>query len=326
MDLQEKAKKNIEKIRTNEIEVAHAQQKYIHKATAENTRRAYRSAIKQFELHGGLLPATTEDIARYITGRAHELNPRTLSLHITALGSWHTYQNLSDPTQSPHIRKLITGIYREHGKPKNKARALHPEDIAKMVTHCKEANTIKSIRDSAIIQIAYFGAFRRSEVVAIKTEHLSFESRGLLITIPKSKTDQSGEGKIKALPFGNDKVCPVSAIQEWLQHAGIKEGYVFRPISRWGEIKSGQLKANSINTILKNVAKKSDIEFADQISSHGLRRGFATSAANAGADFAKIKKQGGWSSDETVRGYIEEGELFKENAASNLMRAAFVAE
>jgi hypothetical protein len=50
-----------------------------------------------------------------------------------------------------------------------------------------------------------------------------------------------------------------------------------------------------------------------------LRRGFATSAARAGADFMAIKRQGGWQNDQVVRGYIEEGQCFEDNAARTLL-------
>ncbi len=299
------------------------QKQYLHQATAANTRRAYQAAIRQFAKHGGLLPATEQSIADYITMRAHELNPRTLSLHLTALSHWHRYQALSDPTQSPHIRKLITGVYRQHGQPKRKAKALLPEHIEQMVTHCQKNNDLKSLRDSALIQVAYFGAFRRSELIAMRVEHLHFDPQGLLILIPKSKTDQTGEGKVKALPFGHNHICPVTGIKTWLEIAKITEGFVFRAVNRWGKLQTRGLHADSLSTILKSLAIACGFDFADDLSSHSLRRGFATSAARAGADFDGIKRQGGWVNDNTVRGYIEEGQIFDKNAADQLIKSSF---
>jgi len=149
---------------TNITTLPNKQQHYIHQATAKNTRKAYQSAIKQYETYGGLLPATEQQIADYLTKRATELNPRTLSLHLTALSHWHRYQDLTDPTLSPRVRKLMSGIYRQHGQPKRQARAFRPEQIKKMIEYCNRQSTLKSLRDSALIQIAYFGAFRRSEL------------------------------------------------------------------------------------------------------------------------------------------------------------------
>jgi integrase len=299
------------------------QQDYLFKATAANTRRAYQSAIRQFEKAGGLLPATEQELARYITNKAPLLNPRTLSLHLTAISHWHCYQNLSDPTQAAEIKKLLKGIYRTHGQPKHKAKALYPEHIDKIVAYLNQQNNLKALRDNALIQLAYFGAFRRSELIAITVEQLRFETQGLLILIPRSKTDQGGVGKIKALPYGQNTVCPVTAVRKWLEVSKIQQGSIFRGINRWNILQSEPLHLDSVNAIIKTLAQQCGFDFIDNLSSHSLRRGFATSAANIGVDFEWIKRQGGWKNDNTVREYIEEGQLFDQNAAGKLLASSF---
>jgi len=242
---------------------------------------------------------------------------------ITALSHWHRYQKLTDPTQTAHIRKLLTGIYRQHGKPKRKAKALHPQHIKEMILQCQKKNDLRSHRDNALIQTAYFGAFRRSELVSIRLDDCQFDDKGLLITLPKSKTDQTGEGKIKALPYGKDGICPVTALKRWLDISEINSGFVFRGITHWGKLQTKPLQPDSINLIVKALARACQFDFVDQLSSHSLRRGFATSAAGVGAEFESIKRQGGWKNDQTVREYIEEGQLFDRNAANQLLQRAF---
>lgn len=175
---------------------------YMHQATAPNTRRAYRAAITHFERQGGQLPATAQMIGNYLTQQATLLNPRTLSLHLTALSHWHQYQGFIDPTQSPSIRKLLKGIARTHGQPKRQAKALSLKQVQQMVAYCEQQHDRKHWRNSALIQVAYFGAFRRSELVAIDIKHVQFEPQGMLIVVPRSKTDQTGKGNVKALPYG----------------------------------------------------------------------------------------------------------------------------
>jgi integrase len=311
-------------IHNNQVLIAKNTKDYLFKATAANTRRTYQAAIRQFEKFGGLLPATAQDIVQYIINKAHLLNPRTLSLHLTAISHWHSYQHLPDPTQTEEIKKLLKGIYRTHGQPKRKAKALHPEHINTMVTYLNQRNNLKSLRDSALIQLAYFGAFRRSELIAITIEQLKFETQGLLILIPRSKTDQDGKGKIKALPYGKNIVCPVNAVKKWLEAAKIQQGAIFRGINRWNVLQKESLHSDSVNTIIKALARQCGFDFIDHLSSHSLRRGFATSAANAGVDFESIKRQGGWKNDNTVREYIEEGQLFDQNAAGKLINTEFI--
>lgn len=94
----------------------------------------------------------------------------------------------------------------------------------------------KKARDRALLLVGFFGAFRRSELVAITVEDLSWEPEGVLISLPKSKTDQELDGLNCALPYGNEPICPVKALKNWLGWAGISQGPVFKPVNRWDQI------------------------------------------------------------------------------------------
>ncbi len=296
---------------------------YIHAATSENTRRTYRSAIKQFERWGGRLPCQSDTIIRYILDKAGHLNPRTLDLQLTAVSQWHRYQGFDDPIRHITVKKTMEGVRRIHVSPKKKAKALRLEHLIKMTEYLnQQPNSHKKYRDLALILMAFFGAFRRSELVMIKLENLQWEPEGLTVAITQSKTDQYGIGILRALPYGDTRVCAAKAVRAWIEHSGIESGYLFRPINRWGVIQDKGINASAINTILKQTAHKSGIEQAADFSSHSFRRGLSTSAAREGIDFELIKKQGGWRSDATVREYIDEGQLFDRNASSLLMKRA----
>ena len=65
--------------------------------------------------------------------------------------------------------------------------------------------------------IGFSGGFRRSELVAIDYEDVDFVSEGVKIFIKRSKTDQSGEGMIKAIPaFKYEQYCPVKNLKNWI--------------------------------------------------------------------------------------------------------------
>ena len=113
------------------------------------------------------------------------------------------------------------------------------------------------------------------------------------------------------------------AVKSWLNISGISEGILFSAINRWGHLQNKPLTPDSINLILKSLGKKCQFDFIDHLSSHSARRGFATSAARAGATFESIKRQGGWNNDSTVREYIEAGQIFDDNAAKQLIEFAF---
>ncbi len=301
-------------------ELAARHRAFLAAATSENTRRAYRSAIRHFQQWGGALPSDEACVIRYLLACAGTLNPRTIALRLTALSQWHVHQGFADPASTPTVRKTLSGIQRVHGKPKQKAKALPLEDLEKIVAELASLDTLKARRDNALLQIGYFGGYRRSEIVSLEVAHVAWEREGIVITLPRSKTDQQGEGIVKAIPFGEGPCCPASALRAWLAAAGIASGPLFRPINKWGQLGASALGEGSVNTILETCATLAQLDYVPQLSSHSLRRGMATSAHRAGASFRDIKRQGGWRHDGTVQGYIEEAAQFEENAALSLLR------
>ncbi|MCE3608232.1 site-specific integrase [Massilia sp. P8910] len=295
---------------------------FLAAATSENTRRTYRSAIKHYLTWGGVLPADEPTMIRYLLAFSASLNPRTLALRLTALSQWHVHQGFADPASTPTVRKTLAGITRTNGKPKMKAKALPVEDLERIVGALANLGTLKAARDNALLQIGFFGGLRRSELVAIDVSHIGLQTEGMTITLPRSKTDQTGEGIVKAIPYGDGACCPATALRTWLDAAGIASGPVFRPISKWGDVSTAALHEGSVNAILEQGARLAGLDYVPDLSSHSLRRGMATSAHRAGANFRDIKRQGGWRHDGTVQGYIEEAGRFEDNAAGTLLRSS----
>ncbi|MFT0537151.1 tyrosine-type recombinase/integrase [Pseudomonas fulva] len=305
---------------TTPEQLAEQHQRFLAAATTDNTRRTYRSAIRHFLAWGGVLPCDEAALIRYLLSFAEVLNPRTLALRLTALSQWHRYQGFPDPTASATVGKTLRGIERVNGWPRQKAKALVLEDLERIVVHLNTLDGLATLRDSALLQVGYFGAFRRSELVTLEMQYLEWEQEGLRITLPRSKTDQEGEGLDKAIPYGDSICCPATALRRWLDAAQIVQGPLFRRISRWGVLGEVALHEGSVNTILTARAEAAGLLYVPELSSHSLRRGLATSAHRAGADFLEIKRQGGWRHDGTVHGYIEEAGAFEENAAGSLLR------
>lgn len=293
---------------------------YLAAATSDNTRKAYRSDIKHYEQSGGILPATPEYIVNYLQAFAPRLNSRTLSRRLIAIKHWHQYQGFPDPTSHPLVSKTMIGITRVHGKPKDKAPALSPEDLQKMVSALSQDSSLLAIRDSAILQIGYFGALRRSEIINIRYEHIQWQKQGIEILLPTSKTDQVHEGQHCAIPYGNDVLCPVKALENWLAKSNIKEGAIFRRIAKNQIINEAPLTALSINHIIQRAGRLANLLNANDITPHSLRRGLATSAASANASIKAIMHSGRWKQVNTVMEYIEASERFSDNAATNVLQ------
>lgn len=293
---------------------------YISLATSQNTRKAYRSDIRHYESWGGRLPATVDMIAAYLQFFADKLNPRTLSRRLVALKNWHVYQNFNDPTLHPALHKMMIGISKTHGKPKEKARPLSLQELIQIHHYLENENTLASIRDNALLQIGYFGALRRSEIVAIQFEHLRFEKEGVEILIPFSKTDSTQEGQFSSIPYGNKTICAIRALKTWLDIIKINSGTIFRRITLGEHLGINPLTPLSVNNILKKRAHDAGIENPNLFSAHSLRRGLATSAAKSGANLQAIMRAGRWKQTSTAIEYIEANDRFKDNAAFNVLQ------
>ena len=291
---------------------------YIHAATSDNTRIAYHADIQDFLKKGGALPATPEGIEAYLKLCASTYNPRTLTRRMTALRQWHKLKGHDDPTQSSLVRKTLRGIARVHGRPKRQASALRLADIDQIIAHLKQNKTAPNIRNQAMVLLGFFGAFRRSELVALTWEQVNFVSDGMIITLPRSKTDQVGEGMQCVIPFGDDKRCPVRALIEWRQVSGQWAGPIFRRISKVGTINKSAICPRYWNRLLRELAEAAGLPNAEQVTSHSLRRGFATEAARLGASMPAIQRHGRRRSTKTVLEYIEAGRQFADSAVNVL--------
>jgi integrase len=138
------------------------------------------------------------------------------------------------------------------------------------------------------------------------------------VTLRRSKTDQTGEGRRVGIPYGsNPETCPVRTVQAWLEAAGVSMGPLFRSINRHGQVQAGRLSGIDVARVVKKLADWAGLE-ASKYAGHSLRAGHATSAAIAGASERSIMRQTGHRSVQMVRRYIRDGSLFRENSAGKL--------
>ena len=301
----------------NEL-TSYASLNYVHQATADNTRKAYQSDIRHFIEWGGKLPCDPGTVVKYCEVHANSLRPKTLKRRVIALRQFHRYQGFVDPTAHPLVDKTLKGIANVHGKPANQAAPLLFDDLKQIILYLDASDTLSAIRNAAMLSLGFFAALRGSELTQVKIEDLSFETSGLVLTIPRSKTDQSGDGQACAVPKQENQFCPVALIKKWLEVSERESGPLFVGINRWDTVSTKAISIQSLNNIVRECAQLAGIFKAEQFSSHSLRRGFATSASQAGASFKSIMAQGRWRHEGTVLEYIEAGQQFNDNAVSKL--------
>ncbi len=289
---------------------------YVHAATSDNTRRAYRSDLRHFIEWGGAIPASDVMVADYLARYAGTLSVATLARRVASISKAHAARGLYSPARSELVRSTLRGIRRTHGQPQRRARPLTKEDLFSVLATTGDG--LKDARDRALLLVGFAGAFRRSELVAIDCADVEPVKQGVVVHVHRSKTDQEGAGRKVGIPHGRTRWCPVTALSDWLGRAGIEEGPVFRPVDRHGRVHDARLSGEAVSLVVKGRAAAVGLEPGDY-SGHSLRAGLATSAAAAGVSSWKIRQQTGHASDAMLARYIRDGELFVDNAAGALL-------
>jgi site-specific recombinase XerD len=293
---------------------------YIRRAKAGNTIKAYRSDWTSFETFcrgRGLpsLPAGAATVAAYAVEMASRLKANTIERHLTAISQAHQLAGQANPAEDKLVRTVMAGIRRVKGTAQKGKEPLTPELLRHIFRNA--ADDMYSVRDRALLLVGFAGAFRRSELVELRYEDVRFTDEGLIVTIPKSKTDQEGEGQTVGIPYGSyPESCPVRALRAWLDRSNITYGHLFRAIGRWGgEVTSRPICDHQLAKIIKRLATSAGLD-PQSFSGHSLRSGLATSAAEGGATERAIMDQTRHRSLKQVRKYIRRGSLFRDNAAA----------
>jgi integrase len=282
--------------------------RFVEAATAKNTVRAYDSDLAHFLAWGGSIPADPRIVAKYFAAHSNMRSVATLARRVIAIRRAHALGGLPDPTKSELVRLTLRGVRRLHGRPQRRAAPLRLEHLADIVSGL--GRTTRDLRDRALLLVGFAGAFRRSELVAIDCKWFERRERGIVITLPRSKTDQEGRGRNVAIVSVGGPICPVAALESWLAASGIADGPLFRPVSKAGKVLGDPLSAGAVATIVKQRVAQIGLD-PQHYSGHSLRAGFATSAAAAGLPVWKIKGQTGHVSDIVVSRYIRDIDPFK---------------
>ena len=292
---------------------------------ATNTLRAYKSDFKDFGAfcakHGfNSMPTEPKIVSLYLTHLSENSKISTLRRRLVSIGVVHKLKGHYLDTKHPVIIENLMGIKRKKGSIQTGKKPIlinHLKQIINVIDEQK-IEKIKKLRNKTLVLIGFGGGFRRTELISINHEDLDFVQEGVKITVRRSKTDQFGEGMIKGLPFfSNEKYCPVTNLKNWLILSKIKTGPIFRRFAKGSILTRHRLTDQSVVLIIKDCLKLAGIE-NQNFAGHSLRSGFATVAAESGADERSIMAMTGHKTTQMVRRYIREANIFKNNALSKI--------
>lgn len=306
-----------------EAELAALAQRYAGNARAPRTVRAYDGDWRRFtawcEARGHrAFPAAPGTIALYLTELAHAGRKlATLRRARAAIAVAHRAHGLDCPTRHLVVTDLLRGIARTKAQPPERAPALSPEHLDAMLETLGDDR--RGARDRALLALGFAGAFRRSTLVALDVEDLTFVDAGLEIRVRADKSDPAREGRVLPVAFASlPERCAVRAVRAWIDAAALGEGPLFRAVSRAGAIGAARLSDRAVDRLVKRAARQAGL--ALDVSAHSLRAGFITAAVRQKHPPERIRvvsghKEGSRSFEAYVRfaaiwdGYAGEGVL-----------------
>ena len=292
---------------------------------ANNTLKAYKSDFKDFGAfcakHGfNSMPTEPKVVSLYLTYLSNNSKISTLRRRLVSIGVVHKLRGHYLDTKHPVIIENLMGIKRKKGTMQIGKKPLLINYLKQIINVIDEQKIekIKKLRNRTLILVGFGGGFRRTELISIDYDDLEFVEEGVKITLRKSKTDQIGEGHVKGLPyFANEKYCPVESLKKWINLSQIKTGPIFRRFAKGSILTGHRLTDQSVALIIKYYLKFAGIE-NHNFSGHSLRSGFATTAAEFGADERSIMAMTGHKTTQMVRRYIREANIFKNNALNKI--------
>ena len=187
------------------------------------------------------LPADPEDLVLYLRHlEAQARKPATLSRRMASVASAHRLVGLGTreplPTDHAMVRNALRANRRRQGAVQRQAAPLRfggalaePGEakgftISALLDAC--GGDAQGLRDAALLSVGYDAGLRVSELTAAAVAHLEPQPDGSgLLAIPRSKTDQEGQGSWAWLSAET-----MRRVQAWLVQSGIEHGPLFRRV------------------------------------------------------------------------------------------------
>jgi integrase len=314
--------------------LARKAQDYARGARATNTNRAYAADWRHFTgwcVKTGLapLPANPQVIGVYISalatlaGVASKAGSSVATIERRVAGLLWNYRQRGQSLDrtDPHIREVLAGIRRKHGRPPTQKEPVLGDDLPRLLETL--GRDLRGLRDRAILLVGFAGGLRRSEIVGLdhgeaQTDEgsgwVEILEGGALLHI-KGKT---GWRDVEIGRGSNDLTCPVAALELWIRLARIEHGPIFRRVSRDGQrALIHRLNDRHVAKLVQRTAGaaglRGDLLEAERrlcFGGHSLRAGLASSAE---VDERHVQRQLGHASAEMTRRYQRRKDRFRVN-------------
>lgn len=285
-----------------------AEFKRLEGAYAPATMRSYYTDVEIYVAwcqHSGErpFPATVRTVCAFLEAQAPALAPSTVRRRLYAIRKAHRLLDIADPTHHEDINLTLRRVRRAKLNRPKQATGMTRDYLDRFLA--VQPDTPWGLRNRAMLSLGYDLLTRRSELIALQTDDLSWRADGTLrVLIRRGKADPFGQGRIA---FTSKRSADL--INAWLDWRGIAIRPLFCPIYQ-GKAINRDLSDTTVKRLIKTTAKSAGLDdfVADGFSGHSMRVGAAQDLLCAGHDTVSIMRAGGWKSINVLARYLEHAE------------------
>lgn len=283
------------------------QDRIVKKARVESTNAQYQKAMADFfkflqQFGQETLPISEEAVLNYAVFMDLQGTNSRFPVFLMALKDELKRNGQLDVTESYLVRLVAQGMTRLAADKKKELpeRLPLPVDVLRKWRAKKPANIqhFTWVRDAAVLAVGLRCMRRPGEFKYFKRKHLFLQNGLLCLKIPKSKTDQTCQGKVVPIERGQDLLsCPVQVLLDYLElwNGESPESPLFAQIGQ-PEV---PISSQAVSAIVKRAAAHAGLR--GRFSGHSMRIGGATAALRAGLSLEHIRAVGDWTSDAVLR-------------------------
>lgn len=299
-------------------------------ARSARTRKEYGKDLQRYgqwclARHLTPVPCPPPQLCAYIASENERgLKVSSILRAVSAISQAHVVRQLPSPRYDPGVREVIKGLRRSGNTDVAKKAALMPSTLRRMIKTL--GDDIRGKRDRAALLLGFAAGMRRSEVVSIDVEDVSFTREGVVVKLRKSKTDQEGKGHEFPILYGADPTtCPVRALKDWLDVRQAETGPLFVDVTRACWRTENRLCDRAVARLIKRAAKDAGLNEKEirELSGHSLRAGFLTTAAKLGRSIPSMQKFSRHRRVDVLLGYVRDTEKWGDNPSKGVTDADF---
>ena len=230
----------------------------------ESSKVAYAKDLALFIRTGGTVPCTPAAVLRYVEVMRTRLAARTLRRRLWAIAHAHKAAGHPSPLDDPKVRVVLRWLAAGKLPPKSgkapdpglpppqagAARRAKPitRDLLNRILDAVHRTSLDR-RDRALLLMAFSGALKRSEVVAINVDDLRWTTDALIVTIGHGEDTRARK---LAIPITGGELCAATAVRALVDHLQLEPGTgLFRSFDRAGDPTSKRLGGAFVNEVLK---------------------------------------------------------------------------